>query len=98
MKCDYAEKVLEPPCIANNCRSFHVDGSFIDYYKSQITALEKDIQIYERNGHTRSLEFANKKIQNYRGILNEISDGGNLSGMPKERREYIGEERENNVK
>src|SRR5690625_6803276 len=27
MKCDYAEKVIEPPCIANNCRSFHVDSS-----------------------------------------------------------------------
>lgn len=94
MKCEFAEKVIEPPCIANNCRSFHVDGSFIDYYKSQIAALEKDIQIYERNGHVRSLEFANKKIQNYRKILNEISDNGNISGMPKERREYVGEERE----
>ena len=94
MKCDFAEKVIEPPCIANNCRSFHVDSSFIDYYKSQIAALEKDIQIYEKNGHVRSLEFANKKMQNYRKILNEISDNGNISGMPKERREYVGEERE----
>jgi len=97
MKCDYAEKVIEPPCIANNCRSFHVDTSFADYYKSQIIALEKDIQIYEENGHTRSLEFANKKLQNYRRILNEISNNGSISGMPKERREYIGEERENSV-
>src|SRR5699024_12365911 len=56
MKCDYAEKVIEPPCIANNCRSFHVDSSFGDYYKSQIAALEKDIKIYEKNGHVRSLE------------------------------------------
>ncbi len=48
MKCDYAEKVIEPPCIANNCRSFHVDSSFIDYYKSQIATLENDIQIYEK--------------------------------------------------
>lgn len=97
MKCDFAEKVIEPPCIANNCRSFHVDGSFIDYYKSQISTLEKDIQIYENNGHVRSLEFANKKIQNYRKILNEISDNGNRNGMPKARREYVGEERENSV-
>lgn len=97
MKCEFAEKVIEPPCIANNCRSFHVDSSFIDYYKSQIDALEKDIQIYERNGHVRSLEFANKKMQNYRKILNEISDNGNISGMPKERREYVGEEREKSV-
>src|SRR5699024_3946252 len=61
MKCDYAEKVIEPPWMANNCRSFHVDSSFGDYYKSQIAALEKDIKIYEKNGHVRSLEFANKK-------------------------------------
>ncbi|MED0962372.1 tyrosine-type recombinase/integrase [Bacillus paramycoides] len=97
MKCDYAEKVIEPPCIANNCRSFHVDSSFIDYYKSQITALENDIRIYERNNHLRSLEFANKKIQNYRKILNEISNGGSISGMKKERREYVGEERGKSV-
>lgn len=95
MKCDYAEKVIEPPCIANNCRSFHVDSSFSDYYKSQIAVLESDIQIYEKNGHVRSLEFANKKIQNYRKILNEITENENISGMPKERREYVGEERVN---
>lgn len=97
MKCEYAEKVIEPPCIANNCRSFHVDSSFIDYYKSQIAALEKDIQIYEKNGHVRSLEFANKKMKNYRKVLNEISDNGNINGIPKERREYVGEEREKSV-
>ncbi len=50
-----------------------------------------------KKGHARSLEFADKKIQNYRKILKEISDKGNLSGMPKERREYVGEERENSV-
>src|SRR5690625_1214271 len=93
MKCDYAEKVIEPPCIANNCRSFHVDSSFGDYYKSQITALENDIQIYEKNGHVRSLEFANKKIESYRKVLNEITEHENVSGIPKERREYVGEER-----
>src|SRR5699024_11160622 len=54
MKCDYAEKVIEPQCIANNCRSFHVDSSFGEYYKCQITALETDIQIYEKNEHVRS--------------------------------------------
>lgn len=97
MKCEYAEKVIEPPCIANNCRSFHVDSSFSNYYKSQIIALENDIQIYKRNGHVRSLEFANKKIQNYRKILGEISENRNINGMPKERREYMGEEREDNV-
>lgn len=93
MKCDYAEKVIEPPCIANNCRSFHVDSSFGDYYKSQIAALEKDIKIYEKNGHVRSLEFANKKIESYRKVLNEITEHENVSGIPKERREYVGEER-----
>lgn len=98
MKCEYAEKVIEPPCISNNCRSFHVDSTFSDYYKSQITALENDIQIYEKNGHIRSLEFATKKIKNYIKILNEITDNNNISGMSKERREYVGEERVNSVK
>ncbi|MBD8025576.1 tyrosine-type recombinase/integrase [Ureibacillus sp. Re31] len=97
MKCDYAEKVIEPPCIANNCRSFHVDSSFINYYQSQIESLEHDIKVYEKNGHSRSLEFANKKIENYRKILNEISNNGRVNGLSKERREYIGEERESRV-
>lgn len=98
MKCEFAEKVIEPPCIANNCRSFHVDSTFSDYYKSQIALLEKDIKIYENNGHARSLEFAHKKIANYRKILNEITESEGISGISKERREYTGEERLKNGK
>lgn len=97
MKCDYAEKVIEPPCIANNCRSFHVDDTFTDYYKSQINLLERDIKVYEKNGHVRSLEFAAKRLTNYKKILSEITDLGKISGMPKERREYVGEEKSINV-
>src|SRR5699024_2434434 len=93
MKCDYAEKVIEPPCIANNCRSFHVDSSFGDYYKSKIAALEKDIKIYEKNGNVRSLKFVNKKIESYRKILNEITEQENVRCIPKEIHEYVGEER-----
>lgn len=93
MNCDYADKVLEPPCIANNCRSFHVDGTFIDYYKNQILSLKKDIEVYEKQNHIRSLEFANKKLANYTKILNELTEKGSINGLSKERREYIGKER-----
>src|SRR5699024_3574617 len=97
MKCDYAEKVIEPPCIANNCRSFHVDSSFGDYYKSQIAALEKDINKDDKNGQVRSLEFANKKIERDRKILNEVTEHENVSSIPKERHEYEGVERVKSV-
>src|SRR5699024_6460956 len=69
MKSDYAKIVIETPCITNNCRSFHVDSYLCNDYKSQIAALVKDIKIYEKNRHVRSLEFANKKIESYRKVL-----------------------------
>src|SRR5699024_10066112 len=98
MKCDYAEKVIEPPCIANNCRSYHVDSSFCDYYKSQIATLAKDIKIYKKNGHVRSLELAKKKIESYRKLLNEITDDEKVSSITKKRQEYERKERKKNGK
>lgn len=88
VNCDYLEQTLEPPCIANNCRSFHVDRTFSDYYKSQLEKLENDIEIYNRTGKERSLQFAVKKRERYKKILNGIEQNGGIFGMPKEIREY----------
>ncbi|WP_170972194.1 tyrosine-type recombinase/integrase [Bacillus yapensis] len=92
-KCDFLERTLEPPCIANKCRSFHVDGTFRDYYKSQIELLEKDIKLYIKQGKERSLEFAQKKKENYQKILDGIEQNGGFYGIPKEKRELTSEER-----
>lgn len=92
-KCDFLEQTLEPPCIANNCRSFHVDSTFDNFYRSQIDQLEIDIGLYKKQGKERSLQFAQKKKDNYEKILNGIELDGGIYGLSKERREYVGDER-----
>lgn len=91
--CSFLEQLVEPPCIANKCRSFHVDNTFASYYKSQIEQLETDIQIHKEQGRIRSVELNEKKLNRYKEIYNEITDNGGVFGTPKERREYVGEER-----
>ncbi|MEK3995917.1 tyrosine-type recombinase/integrase [Psychrobacillus sp. FSL K6-2365] len=88
VNCDFLEQTLEPPCIANNCRSFHVDRTFSDYYKVQIEKLENDIEIYNRTGKERSLQFAVNKRDHYKKILKGIEQNGGIFGTSKEIREY----------
>jgi integrase len=85
--CDYLEQTLEPPCIKNNCRSFHVDQTFTDYYNEQIAKMESDIVIYQKSGRNRSIEIIQPKLNKYREIRDGIINKGGISGLPKSRRE-----------
>lgn len=88
ISCDFLEQALEPPCIKNKCKSFHVDRTFADFYESQIEKLLSDIDIYKRTGRERSLQFAEQKLSRYRDILSGIYEKGGIFGLPKGRREY----------
>lgn len=85
--CDYLEQTLEPPCIKNNCRSFHVDQTFLDYYNEQIMKMESDIEIYQMSGRNRSIEIIRPKLNKYKEIRDEIINNAGISGLPKSRRE-----------
>jgi integrase len=85
--CDFLEQTIEPPCIRNNCRSFHVDRSFLDYYEEQINKIESDIQIYQRTGRNRSIEIIQPKLIKYKEIRDGIINNGGIFGHPKSRRE-----------
>ncbi|MFG3613371.1 tyrosine-type recombinase/integrase [Rummeliibacillus stabekisii] len=93
MSCSFLEEMIETPCIKNNCRSFHVDNTFVDYYQSQIIQLEQDIILYKRQGRVRSVELSEKRIQNYKKILSEIKGNGGIFGIPKDKREIFEDER-----
>ncbi|MEC0301138.1 tyrosine-type recombinase/integrase [Peribacillus frigoritolerans] len=93
LNCDFLEQTLEPPCIKNNCRSFHVNQTFLDYYNSQIIKMESDIELYKKSGRHRSIELIEPKISKYKEIRESISEGTEILGLSKERREYIGSER-----
>ncbi len=94
LHCDFLTQSLEPPCIKNNCRSFHVDQTFLSYYEEQITKMESDIKVYEDVGRTRSIELIQPKLKRYKEIADGLKKGNDIHGLDKERREYIGEERE----
>jgi hypothetical protein len=81
--CDFLEQTIEPPCIRNNCRSFHVDRSFLDYYEEQINNIESDIQIYQRTGRNRSIEIIQPKLIKYKEIRDGIINNSGISGYPK---------------
>ncbi|WDU77714.1 tyrosine-type recombinase/integrase [Lysinibacillus sp. G01H] len=98
LSCDFLEQTLEPPCIKNGCRSFHVDQTFISYYNDQISKMEADIEIYKKSGRTRSLELIEPKLKKYKEIRDSIQYGTGILGLPKHKREYIGNERETNGK
>lgn len=85
--CDYLEQTLEPPCIKNSCRSFHVDQTFLDFYNEQILKMESDIEIYQKSGRNRSAEIIQPKLKKYKEIRDGIINNGGLSGLPKLRRE-----------
>ncbi|PGS46044.1 recombinase XerD [Bacillus sp. AFS041924] len=85
--CDYLEQTLEPPCIKNNCRSFHVDQTFLDYYKEQIMKIESDIEVYQRSGRIRSIEIIQPKLKKYKEIRDSILSNGGIYGISKPKRE-----------
>ena len=85
--CDFLEQTLEPPCIKNNCRSFHVDGTFLDFYNDQILKMESDIEIYQKSGRNRSIEIIQPKLKKYKEIRDGIIKDDGIYGLPKTRRE-----------
>jgi integrase len=85
--CDYLEQTLEPPCIKNSCRSFHVDQTFLDFYNDQILKMESDIEVYKKSGRYRSAEIIQPKLKKYKEIRDEIINNGGVSGLPKTKRE-----------
>lgn len=85
--CDYLEQTLEPPCIKNSCRSFHVDQTFLDFYNEQILKMESDIEVYQKSGRNRSAEIIQPKLKKYKEIRDGIINNGGISGLPKARRE-----------
>lgn len=85
--CDFLEQTLEPPCIKNNCRSFHVDQTFLDFYNDQILKMESDIELYQRSGRNRSIEIIQPKLKKYKEIRDGIINNGGVYGIPKTKRE-----------
>jgi integrase len=85
--CDFLEQTLEPPCIKNNCRSFHVDQTFLEFYNDQITKMENDIHLYQKTGRNRSIEIIQPKLKRYIEIRDGIINNGGIFGHPKSRRE-----------
>ncbi|MEQ3605090.1 hypothetical protein ABNG27_19120 [Bacillus thuringiensis] len=61
VSCEFLDYSLETPCIKNNCRSFHVDTTFLDYYNAQILKMEEDIIKYQTSGRIRSIELIQTK-------------------------------------
>ncbi|MBU7319529.1 tyrosine-type recombinase/integrase [Paenibacillus oleatilyticus] len=87
--CDFLETTLDPPCIKNKCRSFHVDTTFLAYYQEQINKMEDDINIYKETGRLRSIEIITPKLERYKQIVQEIQMNNGVMGMPKEKRENL---------
>ncbi|OME83181.1 hypothetical protein BK120_14995 [Paenibacillus sp. FSL A5-0031] len=92
--CDFLKQMIEPPCIKNNCKSFHVDQTFAAYYEEQINKMEHDIEIYKKTNRTRSIEFTQIKLERYNGILDGLLKNTGIYGLVKSTREYTGTERE----
>lgn len=92
LNCEFLNHSLEQPCIKNNCRSFHVDNTFLPYYQEQIAKMESDIKIYKETGRGRSIELIEPKLKRYREISDGILSKGGVFGIPKARREYREEE------
>lgn len=93
LPCSFIEDVIEPPCIKNSCRSFHVDNTFLDFYQSEINKMTDDIELFVKKGRIRSVELTERRLASYRNILNEINENGGVFGLPKDKRELINDER-----
>jgi len=94
LNCDFLNQTIEPPCIKNSCRSFHVDQTFLPYYEEQIAKIESDIVIYKKTGRTRSVEIIQPKLKRYQEIVDGLKKDVCIFGLDKKRREYVGKERE----
>ena len=94
LPCSFLEDVIEPPCIKNSCRSFHVDNTFLDFYQSEINKMTEDIELLMKKGRIRSIELTERRLASYRKILNEINENGGIFGLPKDKREFVNAERE----
>lgn len=90
---EFLNQTIEPPCIKNNCRNFHVDQTFLPYYEDQIAKIESDIKIYKKAGRTRSIEIIQPKLKRYQEIVDGLKQGDSIFGLDKGRREYVGKER-----
>lgn len=90
--CDYLEQTLESPCIKNNCRSFHVDKTFLVFYQEQINKMEAEIKIYKNSGRLRSIEIIEPKLKRYKEIASGIEISGGIYGTIKSKREYTDKE------
>ncbi|MFC3748704.1 tyrosine-type recombinase/integrase [Paenibacillus sp. GCM10012306] len=86
--CDFLDTTLDPPCIKNKCRSFHVDTTFIAYYEDQIHKINDDIKVYTKAGRLRSIEIITPKLERYKQIVQEIKLNNGIMGLSKEKREY----------
>jgi integrase len=93
LNCEYLEQTIDPPCIKNNCRSFHVDSTFFSYYQDQINKMESDIDIYRKTGRLRSIELIQPKLFRFKKIIEGLINGESIFGLEKSKREYIGSER-----
>lgn len=93
-QCDFLDTTLDPPCIKNNCRSFHVDQTFIDYYEDQISKIKSDIDIYTQSRRYRSVEIIKPKLEKYQSILARLLKNQPILGMNKSAREYLDVERD----
>lgn len=85
LPCSFIEDVIEPPCIKNSCRSFHVDNTFLDFYQSEINKMTDDIELFMKKGRIRSAELTERRLASYRKILNEINENSGVFGLPKHR-------------
>ncbi|WP_181127271.1 tyrosine-type recombinase/integrase [Paenibacillus peoriae] len=91
--CSFLDQSMEPPCIKNNCPSFHVDRSFLSYYEQQIVKMESDISIYQHKDRLRSIEILQPKLRKYKEIIQTLQTGTGIMGMSKDLREYTMSER-----
>ncbi|MGG0459413.1 hypothetical protein [Bacillus mycoides] len=67
--------------------------SILDYYNVQISKMEEDIIKYQTSGRSRSIELIKPKLNKYKEVRDSLKNEIGIFGMPKYKREYIGEER-----
>lgn len=55
--------------------------------------MEEDIAKYQTSGRLRSIELIEPKLKKYKEIRDSLKNEIGIFGMPKHKREYVGEER-----
>lgn len=94
--CDFLNQSLDPPCIKNNCRSFHVDLTFLSYYEEQVRKMEEDINTFKKLNRERPIELISEKLKRFREIVKGLKNGEGIYGIPKAKREDISNRGANN--